>query len=453
MKNAISLEKILGIGIFIRFLIFIFLSPTNNDGHFPIIQYIINNHKTPISGALNQAFHPPLYHLLASLLKHKILIHFLSFILSALTLLIFYWLIKKIKFINPYINKLFCLLLPSLHPSFIMFSSYISNDGLSFFLGALIFLQMYLVLKKPSLKNQIALSIYLGLGLLTKGTLIFFVPIIFLFLLIVNIKNDISIKKIFLRILLASLLIFSIGSYKYIENIYNYGKPVIHNLDFKHAWADKQRPTYKGFFSFIDLNISKLIFHPTISDHTKHSYPLMLYGSLWYQYIPESNFKGNLTKFKYLGSLIYIFALIISLLFIIGFFKIFLIGKSIFYFKKLSSYHFNKIIYQISLLLIFLTTLIMIIFIGKKYDVWSCFQSRLLYSSYFSLILFLNQGIKYIQNKESYVKKFVYLSLICLFTCFIIYFGSEIVGQIFYKFKLIPDFIHYKQINYAYNFF
>jgi hypothetical protein len=435
------LEKILAVGIFVRFVLFVFLSPFNNDGHFQVIQYLFVNHKLPVSGELNQAFHPPLYHIMASILMmfgNEYVIHFFSFLLSVATLYIFYWLIKNTALISSINSKQICLALASLHPSFVMFSSYISNDVLSFFIGALIFLQMYFVLLQPNLLNHSVLALYVGLGLLTKGTLLFFIPPLMFFLIMINLRHNVSFKKIVGRFLVCSVLIGMIGSYKYVENIRNYGCPFVHNLDFKHIWADMQRPTYVGVSSFFDINIIKLLRQPTVSDETKHSYPLMMYATFWYQFIPESNFMGNLTKFKYLGSIIYLFALLPTILLIIGFFRILAMGRRLFRYKTLSQDLFDSMIYRLSLLLIFLTTFIMIIYIGMKYDVWSCFQSRLFYAAYFAILLFLNSGIEYVTKKSSSIWKYFRVSFVALYICFATYLGSEIVGQVAYNYRIIP---------------
>jgi len=46
--------------------------------------------------------------------------------------------------------------------------------------------------------------------------------------------------------------------------------------------------------------------------------PLLLYGTFWYQYIPESNFRGNRTPLDNLGRFIYVLALLPTVLMVIG---------------------------------------------------------------------------------------------------------------------------------------
>ena len=77
--------------------------------------------------------------------------------------------------------------------------------------------------------------------------------------------------------------------------------------------------TYRGIWSYIDVNIFKLIKDPVLTNATSGSLPSVLYGTFWYQYIPESNFIGNRSRpTLYIGSVIYITALLPTLVFILG---------------------------------------------------------------------------------------------------------------------------------------
>ena len=53
-------------GVLLRLALFAPLYPTNNDDHFGVIQYILREHALPPSDVLSQAYHPPLYYLLAA---------------------------------------------------------------------------------------------------------------------------------------------------------------------------------------------------------------------------------------------------------------------------------------------------------------------------------------------------------------------------------------------------
>jgi 4-amino-4-deoxy-L-arabinose transferase-like glycosyltransferase len=414
-------------------VVFIFQEPFNNDKHFGVVQYIHQRHAIPITGQLDQSDHPPLYYVLASLFSRgdAKTVQGFSLLLSIGTLFVIYWLIKNLRFIQPLKIKKYCLLFACTLPQFIMFGNYISNDTLSFFIGALISLQIFLYINKPNWVRQNILALYLGLGLLTKSTFLLFIPALILLIGLINVRKKIGIKQNIISLLIFISIFTTLGSYKYIQNIIHWGRPVVMNLDARPPeFIVNQRPTYAGLKSIYDINIFKLCRHPTISEYTRHSYPLMLYGTFWYQFISESNFKGNMTKFRYLGSLIYILALLPTLLFFIGFSRILFSIKSALSRKKPDEPEFNKITYEaISLLLLFSNSL-MTIYLGGKYDIWSLFQSRYLFPSFFSIIILFNSGLDYTGRRWAIAQKVVYPLLSCLYWAFILYFSVEIVRKL-----------------------
>lgn len=443
-----QLKIILSLGILLRVIVFIFQAPLNNDKHFQVIYYIYHNYAIPLSNQFDQSYHCPLYYLLSSLflyLGNVKTVQLLSLCISIFTLIVFYWLINNVPYIR---SKKWCLSLACFLPQFILYGNFISNDTLSFLTGGLIFLQLFNYCNRPTRSNQNLLALFLGLGLLTKGTFIVFIPILLGLVVILNYRDKISLKRLTLNFLLFSIIVLSIGSYKFVENAIYLGRPFVHNLDPNPRWADSQRPTYRGPSSFYDVNVIKLIRHPTISPQTKHSYPLMLYGTFWYQYIPESiyntkiplwstfffdtsSFQGNPSKYTYVGSLIYVFALIPTFLFMVGFFRIVLLILN--YIKKSSENNFNKIIYSSTCVLLFLANLALIVYAGIKYDVWSCFQSRLLFPSLFVFLLLFDDGLDYILKYFKKAQIWIYGSLTCLTLLFSAYFSLEI-GNIVLKY-------------------
>lgn len=409
-----------------RIVVFIFQSPFNNDDHFGVIQYIYSHHAIPVSNQLSQSYHPALYYVLASLFfpYGEKIIQLISLLLSIAALYIIYRLIQRLEFVQPVKIKKYCLLLTCLLPQFIMFGNYISNDSLSIFIGALIFFQIFRYINKPGMLNQNILAIYLGLGLLTKGTFLAFIPPLILLIILVNFRRKINLKQSVLSMLVFIFIFSALGSYKYIENAIHFHRPIVHNLE---AYFLEQKVMYSGLKSAYDINILKLCRYPVLSEHTRHSYPLMLYGTFWYQHIPESNFTGNQTIYKYLGSCIYIFALLPTLLFFIGFLKILFSIKSLFNNKNLDSPAFNKAVYGLISLFLLLSSLLLVIIAGVKYNTWGCFQSRLLFASFFSIIILFNSGLDYIEKRCAIAKRAVYLWLRCLYSLFIVYFGIEII--------------------------
>lgn len=242
-------------------------------------------------------------------------------------------------------------------------------------------------------------------------------------------RERIDLKGRVISFLIFVSIFLAVGSYKYVENVITFQRPIVHNLDVHLPWSDGRRPTYKGLKSLYDVDISKLCRYPTVSQYTNHSYPLLLYGTFWYQYISESNFSGNKTKFKYLGSCIYVLAILPTLLFLVGVFRILFSIRSAFICEKPCG-SFNVSFYESISLFLLLSNLMLVIILGIKYDVWSCFQSRLLFPSFFSFIILFNSGLEYIRRRPAIVQEIVYALLKCLFFLFMLYFMIEIAMKV-----------------------
>jgi len=455
---------ILIICIFLRIILFIFQSPFNNDAHFPVVQYIFQSHNLPTIFQFDQAQHPPLYYIIASfflIFGSEKAVQFFSLLLSIGALIIFFILITKLE-IKPK-TKIYCLLFAGILPQFIFFGNYISNDSLAIFLGSLIFFQIYKLIKIPTLLNHVILALILGLGMLTKATFILFLPILLILIIFINVKNHTlkcmactpywflntlklhfpfsrtkvgrlqkeqffglkNNKKILIPCLIFLIISLTLGGYKYINNEILYKNPLFNAQDINPDWFAPHRGTYQGLSSFYDVNLIKLLNNPYVSEETKHSYPLMLYGTLWYQYIKDSNFNGSSKIFEYLGTLIYIFAIIPTLILIIGTLIIIRKIPKLFKYKELENRDFLKISFEVFCVLLFLANFSFIFYAGLKYDDWAFFQSRYTFPSMFALLIMLNSGLEFLDNHKT-ARKFAYLSLIGLFILFLFYLAYSV---------------------------
>ena len=285
-----------------------------------MIQAIYQTHQIPHSSQFNQAYHPPLYHLLAAPLLGlggAKTVQGLSLVFSLATLLVVFLLLRRLGWLDERL-KPWCLALPAFHPQFIIYTLLISNDTLAILLGALIFDQAARCLERPTLARQAALALYLGLGLLTKFTFLAFAPAVALFLLLLNARAGLPPRARAARLAGLLLIAAAVGGYKFADNAVRYHNPFISNLDFPYEWIESQRPTWRGPATLLDVNVLKLAANPVISPVTAHSWPLMLYGSFWYSYIPECSFRSNRTPYRAVGSLIDLAALAPTILMLAG---------------------------------------------------------------------------------------------------------------------------------------
>lgn len=429
--RSIPCLAILIIGLVLRTIVFYYLPPQNNDNHYEVICYIHNIHQIPPAAVFNQAYHPPLYHMLAAVFVHfgdVITTQYLSLLLSLTSLLILYRLILRLPWLDERL-KPWCLALPALHPEFIIYTLLVSNDTLAILLGVFIFDRAAHCLERPSLARQIVLALGLGLGLLTKYTFLAFILPVALLIFIVNVRASLTPRTQALRILALLLMAATAGGYRYVDNALRYGNPLISNLDFPNGWAAFQRPTWVGLSTLLDINIFKLVREPVITPSTAHAWPLLLYGSFWYSFFPEFGFLGNLTKLKILGRMIYLTALAPTLLMAAGL----MLGlrawiKNVRIManpsNRASAPWDGRRVYEAFSLLVFLGILGLVMGAGWKYDVWSIFQGRLFFPAYMCLIMFLHEGLQRVARWRP-IALGVRILLTVLFALFLGYFAGE----------------------------
>ena len=310
-------------GIAVRFLTFWFLAPNNNDYHAGVIQYIVRNRRlrSTLTPHLLQAQHPPLYYLLASPLlawsgSLKV-VQLFSLACSVATLLLLYRLIYRERLIESPRARFYSLMLVCFLPQFVMFSLYISNDTLVFLLGAVAILQAYRYISAPGWKQLVFLSIVTGLGLSTKPTFLAFVPPLLVLVVVVGWREIQPPRATVVRGLAFLGIALVLGSYKFIDNYVHYGRISLNDMDFPSKPVDTMY--YRGPISFVDVNIARLLTSPTASPSTDGAYPVLLYGTFWYQHIPESNFTGNTyARTSYLGVAIYTLAAAPAVVFFLG---------------------------------------------------------------------------------------------------------------------------------------
>jgi hypothetical protein len=420
---------VLTLGVALRLVVFIHMGYLNNDNHLEVIKYVAERWLPARADQFNQAYHPPLYYFLAALplnLGSIQAVHGLSLTLSIATLLLIARLLRRLAWMDETIQP-WCLALAAFHPQFIMFSLFISNDALAIFLGVLISYYSLRVQETPSAFNVLLLGICLGLGLLTKAVFLAFVAPLTLFLWLTGRQRRLTYPQLGGRIAAFLLISTVIGCYKFAENYVIFGNPVITNLDLDlENWTREQQPTWIGLRSLLDFNVLKLMQMPVISVSTVHSYPLMIYGSFWYSLIPESTFVSNLIPpLNRLGSLIYLLALCPTLLMLVGATRT---GMAIVRFGSTpvpGRYVLDRLVYEGTFLLIFFFSLLLVLAVGWRHDVWSVFQGRLLFPSYIALLLAFGSGMGWVKFSPLLTNA-TRILLIALIVVFLAYFIVEV---------------------------
>jgi len=419
----------------LRVLVYAFLHYSNPDQHYLIVEYIHRTGRIPLSRDFNQSFHPPLYHLLASPLlafgSFKV-VQLFSLLISVLTIGLGYTFIRRSPVFEhkALVFAFFCLL-----PEFVTFSLYISNDTLSFLVGVAVIVQVQRFIQAPDRRNELGLAAIVGIGLLTKGTFLILVPPVLALIAWVRHRRRQPAMRTAAAVGLALLIITGVGGYKFVQNTVYEGRPLIHRLDYNPTWAESQRPTYLGFAeSVLDFNVLRLIRNPTLYEiapdgngarrqgqsTARHSYGLMLYATFYYSWIPESNFISWKTNLRYWGSAIYLFALVPTALMLVGAWRLRRYARAV-----LSGTDDGTGLFRIVAATFFVLNLAAVVHLGVKYDVWSCFQGRLLFPTLFGALVLLESGIQAVHSHAIY-RRGVVVALVTLDLLFLSYLLMEV---------------------------
>lgn len=445
IKSAHFPMILLSVGILVRCIVYCFLSPFNNDAHITIIEFLVKHKTFPSIAENDLAFHPPLYYWMAApilaLSKSDKAVQVLSLITSICTLIVLYRIVFKEELIVSRRSQTYCFLLACFLPQFVMFGLYISNDSLSFFLGSLIVLAVIHFLKNPDWKQCALLALLTGLGLLTKTTFLAFVPVLLIFVVFVQFREQRSLPQSIRAAGVFLLIAISLGSYKYIDNYVRYKNVFINSLDVP-VWSF-QMQSYHGIRSYVDCDILHLVVSPSIpydelsglsAPVTTGSYPLLLYGTFWYQHIPESNFRGAAIKpFSYIGSAIYLVALVPTATFILGLLR--LLQRLPLFVRMFDREEQDDRrimgVYVAAMLLGANTALIVSTLV--RYHVWSLMQGRYLFPSFAGLLSIFAVGVELIE-KSKVGLVVLRCSMIVLIALFGLYFSSEIGYLTLYMF-------------------
>ncbi len=168
--------------------------------------------------------------------------------------------------------------------------------------------------------------------------------------------------------------------------------------------------------------------NPTISG----SYPLLLYGTFWYQLIPESNFKGDEHKpYSYLGSVIYLVALVPTVVFNLGLLRLLRrLTSFVKGFDRMKQDDSRSLGVYVALSMLAANAAVIIAAVAH-YHVWSLMQGRYLFPSLAGVLAIFAVGAEML-DKTRYGSVILKSSMIVLMALFGLYFSSEIGFQLLY---------------------
>jgi 4-amino-4-deoxy-L-arabinose transferase-like glycosyltransferase len=419
-------------GVLLRLLIFKPLYPVNNDDHFGVISYLLQHHVLPAADVTVQGYHPPLYYLLAAPFAALAGVRgaeLLSLGLSVVNL----WLLARLLATTPLIASIVArrhaLAMAALLPQFVVFGLFVSNDSLSYLVGTAFILVAFTYIERPTTRWLIVLAVTLGVGLLTKGTFLAFAPVAAGVVLAVAWRRRVGATRAFGLAALCLAIAFTIGSYKFVENYRRFGRPVVHNLDFPATAKADEKGTITGPQSFTDFNVPLLVVNPFERGRTLHSVPLMLYATTWYSYIRDSNFRlSRRTGGGWLARLLCLAGVVPTALALIGLGRVFGSLGEVAHLRALSEPRYVVLGQRLTATVLLLATLAIVIWAGVRYDVFTCFQGRLLFPALFSALLLLAEGFDGVAVWRAGARRWLNGALVASYAVFVEYFIVEVAS-------------------------
>lgn len=428
-NNPKTLYRLAFMGMILRIIVFVVLNPVGPDPHDEVIKFMAANYQLPRNNQAFLACHPPLYYLMALpfyLVGGLKLTQFFSLIISCLNLALVAFLLKKT--IHDVIIRTLSFLLPCSSILYINYSLIVSNDALAIFMGTLFFFCLHQAITHKTNRSQFILAAFTGLCVLTKATFLPFIPVTLFTIFIIQLQEKKHYKHILLVLSLSIGIIAFTGGYKYVDNYRKDGKVFVHNLDIfplpYHAVF------YKGLASLYNCNIISLIKDPNLSSKhpSQHAAPLLLYGTFWYKHFYfENNLGfGNVTKFRFIGSICYMLAIIPTLLLFWGMFTAAqkTVALGIHYKRLFDTSNWATIQECFFLLLLVLGVATMLTGMAK-YNDFSFFHSRLLAHLFYPITMLLASGLTQFKRRFPMLFSSVIINLALLAFCTVVYFSVE----------------------------
>lgn len=205
----------------------------NTGRHINYIMQLYTYNSLP-NKIIGQFYHPPLHHfIMSSWLKISDNIssissfkfesmQFITLIYSSLILIFLYRILKELEIEDK--NKIIPMILFSFYPLYIFMSGSINNDELVTMFAILELFYLIRWQKNPSMKNAVIIALCIGLGLMTKTSMIvMLVPTIYVYFkkLIEFVNSDNSIKKLLIELLVFTVISSFLGLWFQIRSLAN----------------------------------------------------------------------------------------------------------------------------------------------------------------------------------------------------------------------------------------
>lgn len=200
--------------------------------HINYIMYLYTYNNLPsVDKIIGQFYHPPLHHFIMSTWLKVMDIfsnvssiklesmQFVTIFYSLVILIALYKILKELKIDEKY--RIIPIILFCFFPLYTYLSGCINNDELVSMFCILSFLYLIKWRKEQSYKNAILVALWIGLGLMTKtSAVVMIIPAVYVYLnkLQEYVKQEKSIKKLIVQLIIFSIIVLILGGWFHILN-------------------------------------------------------------------------------------------------------------------------------------------------------------------------------------------------------------------------------------------
>lgn len=205
----------------------------NRGRHINYIMHLYTYNSLP-NEIIGQFYHPPLHHFImsnwlkivdffsnSSSFKFESM-QFITLVYSIIILISLYKILEELKLDSK--NKILPMMLFSFYPLYIFMSGSINNDELVTMFGIICILYLIKWQKKPNIKNASLIALFIGLGLMTKTSMIvMIIPTIYIYFkkLFEFVNNDKSIVNLLIQLVIFAVISGSLGLWFHFRSLAN----------------------------------------------------------------------------------------------------------------------------------------------------------------------------------------------------------------------------------------
>jgi len=196
----------------------------------------------------------------------------------------------------------------------------------------------------------------------------------------------------------------------------------------------EQKGTIQGVRSFVNFDIPLLVRSPLERRTTRHSVPMLLYATTWYPYLRDSNLwlSSRTALERALLRILVLVGIVPTALALIG------LGRAIgglgdlTRLRALPEERYVALGRRVTALSLLVATLGIVVSAGIRYDVWSCFQGRLLFPVLFAELLLVANGLDGVAAWRPSMRPWLNGALAAAYVAWLAYFavtvGSSVQG-------------------------